>query len=241
MSDPIFGEIISKWFVKDLLKRPLDQSKIFTLEEFFEANRTLIGSNDLLVCNKNNEKILGQGCTSYKLLMLLLLKLGFTHTDWIMLLPRDVVQFQKYVKTLSKEEQKKLPYVKVCGMKQNSLVTWAIDLYLKKKFEDKCLDGIITLEHFLSLNHDDMLALSLEKNHPAEMVHSIRASFKIAKAKLTELGFGKEEPFMTLYQPGMKMTRTTVINQALNHQLSLFPISKTPDGSVASEDRAATG
>jgi len=230
MNNSVFGEAVAKWFVADLRNKPLNEYDIFTLEDFFARNNYDILVGDLLICNKKGEKVMSQSSLGFKNLKKFLLEQGFDYTDWVLLLPRDEVEFRKYISNLSSEDLKKLPYRKVCGMKQKSIVTKVIDEYLKAKFKGEFKDDdtpcIITLGHFLTFDEEDMVILTFEKKLSVPMVSAIRAAFKIAREKLTALKkFGPEEGFMRIRPSKTTLAGSRLIEQKEEGQLSLFPLA----------------
>jgi hypothetical protein len=131
MNELKMNYIILKWFQVDVVG---NKSLAMTLQEFFNANQALLGYTERFIINKKGELGFIEGSQAWKELKKVLLSFGFTHHDWIMLLPK--VGNDYLWEMLDKDQRVMIPFTNVCVINSKGETARYLGRILSKKGKD---------------------------------------------------------------------------------------------------------
>ena len=189
------GGLVNNHFFKP---KYMKQEEVITLSEFISCNSGLKINEDSFLCSKNEdlkERVpsldygFKKGSKSWKKIKTVLLENGFTHKEWILLLP-DIKtakgMFPNFA-LLKKDVLLDLPICKVTNIKESGEPYERLkDFFFKNEGTTR----------YISVSVRDIIMLDIKG---AQSIYGVEKTLISIKKKLTEYGFtGKDGPFMKL-------------------------------------------
>lgn len=188
---------------------------VMTTQEVFNANQSLKANKEVIKCFKdadgNSRGSFIKDSKKWRALRNVLLENGFTHKDWLMLLPETGNPKYFDISLLSKTQLMKLPFRQVCEMKPSGLAYCALADFIHPETNGTVHQNREDHEEFLNIAVHELLKIGYEE---AEKIINAQGTFGmnskdaitfrkalyLAQEKLVKYGFTMDDgSFMKAY------------------------------------------
>ncbi|MBP9821578.1 MAG: hypothetical protein KBC98_01700 [Candidatus Pacebacteria bacterium] len=188
------GNVFNKYFLQQTMR----QDQVFTVNQFFEANKSIRQAITRgIVCVSTSttipfrKRFIKRSSKPFQVFLEFLTSHGFTSRDWIMLLPKGVAGRLDYGK-LSHEQLKTLPVFQVTYVTATGRpMKWIAAAF----FGDERQSSSISVQEILMLNQKDVFKKISKKG---KEYYSVLYTFSVIQKKLVEYGFGTQYAFMKI-------------------------------------------
>lgn len=219
------GPLVGRWFTQTECGQPL-QIPAMTIAQFFKANNRFVGVGEKFVCSNQGDLGFTQS-TSFKKLRTFFLDAGFSHKDWVMLLPKSNRKYR--FSLLSKEQIMTLPFYQICGLKHNTPSFEALAGILVGPANDgrNAKQLQVSVRELLTITRAHLHQVFFGGEQPMDYgeVQTLIQLVHTAQKKLQMLGFSaKDGPFMSVsFKRENSPVRFMKIIRNQGEQVLLFP------------------
>lgn len=181
----------------------IPQEQVITLQEFFDLNKSLVFTNDFFICSKvdrKNPMIIKLDSVVYKKFKQFLIDNGFTHQDWINLLPKTKrlqggLTFD--LSLLSKEQVLGCSIESATGINVSSHFYRRLFQVIKNTELERPYCNRLTVRELLQITDTQIDEVFGHKysfgDHKGDTRRSFENTFGLIQKKLFGFGFTKED------------------------------------------------
>ena len=194
MNELGLGDVFNRRF----FQRSMRQGQVFTLLQFFEANRSIhqAVTRGILCVPPNTaipfrKRFIKRDSKAFQIFREFLIDNGFTSSDWIMLLPKGAGGRLDYGK-LSHEQLQTLPVFQVTHVTATGRpMKWIASAF----FGDERQSSNISVQEILMLSQKVVFKKISKKG---KEYYGVLYTFSVIQKKLVECGFGTQYAFMKI-------------------------------------------